>query len=581
MLLKLLRSVFRPRPRVDPLVNRGLALRKEGRWREAEQVLREAVTKFPRDAVAATNLAIVLLDQDQAAQGASWLLRALEHDPRFAPAHYNLANLHRSSGRRDQALAHYRAAVDSDPGFAPAREELLHCLLEVCDWDRAELQAAALRELIARRPEAEWKRHVSPLTALYLGLDPALRKRIAAFHAGECAQGVKPVVHNIAAGDASARLRIGYLSRDFRDHPVGHLLGNVFALHDRTRVEVFAFSHGTDDGSVYRGSIASAADHFIDAHAMADTELAGRIVQAGIHVLIDLAGHTTGNRLAVLARRPAPVQAHYLGFPATTGAPYVDYFITDRVATPPALAGEFTEQLAYLPHCFMVSDGADAASGGAVTRAAEGLAEDAVVYCNFNTASRITRDNFRAWLDILRAVPFSVLWLQGGSALTLANLRKEAQDSGMDPARLIFAQRAPTKAAHLARLALADLTLDTFGWYNGHSSTSDALWACVPVLTTPAASFAGRVAASLVNAAELPELAVRDREEYVATAIRLGNDRAQLAALKSKLKGNQRTAPFFDTRETVRGLEAVYRAMWNVARAGKSARTIDIAAESA
>lgn len=581
MLLKLLRSVFRPRSRVDPLVNRGLALRKEGRWREAEQVLREAVTKFPRDAVAATNLAIVLLDQDQAAQGASWLQRALEYDPRFAPAHYNLANLHRASGRRDQALAHYQSAVDADPGFAPAREEFMHCLLEVCDWDRAELQAAALRGLIARRPETEWMRYVSPLTALYLGLDPALRKRIAAFHARECAQGVQPIVHHIAAGDAPARLRIGYLSRDFRDHPIGHLLGNVFALHDRTRFEVFAFSYGPDDGSVYCRSIAAAADHFIDAHAMTDGELAAHIVQAGIHVLIDLAGHTTGNRLAVLARRPAPVQAHYLGFPATTGAPYVDYFITDRVATPPALAAEFTEQLAYMPRCFMVSDGADAASRDAVTRAAEGLAEDAVVYCNFNNASRITRDNFRAWLDILRAVPSSVLWLHGGAALTLANLHKEAQCCGMDPARVVFAQRAPTKAAHLARLALADLALDTFGWYNGHSSTSDALWGGVPVLTTPAASFAGRVAASLVNAAELPELAVRDRDEYVATAIRLGNDRAQLAALKRKLAASRHTAPFFDTRCIVRDLEAVYRAMWNASRDGKGARTIDIAAESA
>jgi len=580
MLWKLLRSAFRPRADADTLVSRSLALRKEGRLRDAEQVLREAVTEFPRDAVAATNLAVVLLEQDQAGQGAALLQQALEYDPRCAPAHYNLANLLRASGRRDQALEHYRSAVDCDPDFAPAREEFMHCLLEVCDWDRAGAEADALRKLIASRPAKEWMRFVSPFTALYLGLEPALRKQVAAFHAAGFAKGVRPVARNAnAAGVAAGRVRIGYFSRDFRDHPVGHLLGNVFALHDRGRFEVFAFSYGPDDGSAYRKSIAAGVDHFIDARARTDDELAADIAQAGIHVLVDLAGHTTGNRLAVLARRPAPVQVHYLGYPATTGASYVDYFITDHVATPPALTVEFTEQLAYLPHCFMVSDGSDA-HGSDALRDVEGLPAEAVVFCNFNNASRITREIYRSWMEILRAVPAGVLWLQGTSALTIANLRREARDCDIAPERVIFAQRVPTKAMHLARLALADLALDTVGWHNGHSSTSDALWAGVPVLTAPTNSFAGRVAASLMNAAGMPELAVRSLQEYVETAIWLGNDRTQLGALMRKLADNKRTAPFFDTRGIVRSLETAYAAMWETTRAGQKPRTVDFATQS-
>ena len=386
MLWKLLRSAFRPRPSVDSLVNRGLAFRKEGRLRDAEQVLREAVAAFPRDAAALTDLAIVVLEQGRAENGAVLLQRALECEPRFAPAHYNLANLARASGRRDLALDHYQAAVDCDPDFAPAREELMHCLLETCDWDRAENQANALHAVIARLPAAEWMRRVSPLTASYLQLAPALCKEVAAYHAAGYASGVQPVAKNSAAGDEPARLRIAYLSPDFRDHAVGHLLGNALSLHDRARFEVFAFSYGADDGSAYRAAIASAVDCFVDGRDRTDAELAADISRAGIQVLIDLAGHTTGNRLAVLARRPAPVQVHYLGYPATTGAKYIDYFITDHVATPPALAADFSEHLAYLPHCFMASDGADAARAGVAERAAEGLSADAVVFCNFNNA---------------------------------------------------------------------------------------------------------------------------------------------------------------------------------------------------
>ncbi len=577
MLWKLLRAVFKPR--ANSVVERALALRQLGRLSDAEQVLREAVEKFPRDPVVLTNLALALIEQDKQ-EGVPLLLRALECDPEFASAHYNLAHVLRSSGRLDEAIAHYTAANRADFTIAPACEELMHALLEVCDWDRAQVEADKLRARVAGSSATEWMPCVSTSTAAYLGLDLASRKQVARYHAEEFARAARPIRRGPRSKDEPGRIRIGYLSRDFRDHPVGHLMRGAFALHDRARFEAYAFSYGPDDGSVYRKSIAAGADHFVDFSAKTDEQAAAEISAAGIDILIDLAGHTTGNRLAILARRPAPVQVHYLGYPRTTGAAYLDYFITDHVATPPECAAEFTEQLAYLPRCYMVSNGLDAEQSGNGTRADHGLPENAFVFCNFATSSRITRGVFEMWMEILRALPSGVLWLKNSHALTEKNLRNEAQRCGIDPDRLVFAQRVGSKVVHMARLGLADLALDTIGWYNGHTSTSDMLWAGVPVLTVPGDTFASRVAASLVTAAGIPELSVRNIQEYAETAIRLGNDRAQLGALTRKLADNKCTAPFFDTRQIVRDLEAAYSAMWDTYRAGHSARTIDLATQS-
>ena len=566
MLRNLLRSAFGPRDQPDTLVNRSLALRREGRLRDAEQLLREAADQFPGDAAVATNLGIVLLEQDRGEDGVASLQRALEIDPRFAPAHYNLANVMRASGRRGDAVEHYQAAVDADPGFTHAREELMNCLAEICDWERADRVEKQLHATISNDTSGRWMRAIAPITALRLGLTPAQVKAVSEYHAAECARGIVPVRRDIVvdapAPPRPARLRIGYLSRDLRDHAVGHLLANAFALHDRTQFEIYAFSYGVDDGSKYRKAIESGVDRFIDAHAMTDGELAAVIAAAGIHVLVDLAGHTTGNRMAVLARRPAPVQAHYLGYATTTGAAYIDHFISDQVATPRSMADAFSEKLVYLPSCFMVSDGADAPNFadrlGAFADAT--FDPDALVFCNFNNGSRITREDFSSWMEILREVPGSVLWLQGANALMVGNLREEAAECGVNAERLIFAERVPTKHDHLKRLSRADLMLDTIGWHTGHSTASDALWAGVPVLTVPGQHFANRVAASLASAAGLPELVRCDRADYVRAAVRLGQDRTLLALTKHRL--GERTSPFFDTRMRVRDLEAAYLKMW-------------------
>ncbi len=565
MLLKFLRAAMRPGANSRSAINRALALRREGRLAEATQILREAAVEFPQDALTATNIGVFLLEQDQGPEGVRWLERALELDPACAPAHYNLANIMRGSGERALAAEHYQAAVDADPEFAPAREELMNCLLEVCDWDKADKVAADLRALIERDAAKEWMRYVSPLSAIALGLSPSEVKRVSAYHAAEYARGIRPVKRPLQPDKNPARLRIAYLSRDLRDHAVGHLLANVFALHDRAKFEVHAFSYGVDDGSSYRKAITAGVEHFVDAHAMSDNELAESIAAAGIHLLIDLAGHTTGNRMAVLARRPAPVQVHYLGFAATTGAPYIDYFMGDRIATPPSNAVDFSEKLARVPHSFMVSDGTDAAHvADDAPRAQPQFPPDAIVFCNFNNGSRITRGDFDAWMEILKGVPDSVLWLQGANAATIANLHALAKAHGIDPARVLFAQRVPTKPEHFARLNRADLMLDTIGWHNGHSTVSDALWAGVPVLTVPGRYFANRVAASLATAAGLSDFVRSDRADYIRIAIELARERNRLAVAKRGL--GERSAPFFDTRARLHDLEDAYLEMWRQSR---------------
>ncbi|MGZ8212263.1 MAG: O-linked N-acetylglucosamine transferase, SPINDLY family protein [Burkholderiales bacterium] len=554
-----------------PLVQRALDLRARGEFAEAERVLRAALVDHPRDAIVATNLAVALLEREAPDAAVELLQRAIEIDSRCAAAHFNYANVLRASGRLAEAIEHYSAAIRGDPEFTAAPEELMHALLEACDWSRAAGIAQDLRDRAAREPVEKWMRFISPMTAVYLGLDAVTCKQVAAFHANRSLPRAKIASRFAArtsagAGEGRTRISVAYFSRDFRDHAVGRILRRVLALHDRARFEIAAYSFGPDDGSAYRRDIVSSVDRFIDISTLSDDEAAAAIKEARVDVLIDLMGHTTGNRLGVLARRPAPIQAHYLGYAATTGADYIDFFVSDAMATPPEMAPQFTEQISRVPDCFMVTDGADALAAVPSSRAAQALSESAYVFANFNNPSRITSATFELWMQVLKAIPDSILWLRRAHEVAMQNLRREAQAQGVDPARLLFAQRTKEKSEHLGRLALADLALDTLDWYNGHSSTADMLWAGVPVLTCPGQTFASRVAASLVRAAGSPELVAPSHEAYVDAAVRIARDRTQSRELHAQQLEARKSAPFFDTPRLVRGLEAAYEAMYAAER---------------
>lgn len=358
----------------------------------------------------------------------------------------------------------------------------------------------------------------------------------------------------------NTRLRVGYLSGDLRAHAVGYVTAAVFELHDREQFEIFAYDIGPQQEGPQRSRLRQAFDQFIDLNPLSDQEAADRIREDGIDILVDLNGYTAFARTRILARRPAPIQVNWLGFPGSMGASCVDYLVADRIVIPPEDAGHYDESLAYVAHCYLP---VDCRREVAVTpnRSQEDLPEQGFVFCSFNNLYKITPDLFAAWCDLLQALPGSVLWLSTENEEARANLRREAEGNGVEAGRLIFAARRPEMADHLARLRLADLFLDTAP-YNAHSTAIDALWAGVPVLTYSGQTFPSRVAASLLTAAEMPDLIATDREDYLRKAVWLATHPTALKDYRARLAAARDTAPLFDCSRFTRDLEVLYQRMW-------------------
>jgi protein O-GlcNAc transferase len=326
--------------------------------------------------------------------------------------------------------------------------------------------------------------------------------------------------------------------------------------HDREKFEVIGLGTNADDGSPQRRRLIAAFDRFVDVHQQAPFSVAEQIRALEVDVLVDLNGHTQGDSFDILSYRPAPVQASWLGYAGTTAAPFIDYVLADRTVAPDPSA--YTEKLAYLPNCFFPLD-TSRKLGKLPSRAEAGLPQEAFVFCSFNNNWKLTEPVFAIWMRLLAAVPQSVLWLKQADGKAKVNLLAAAKARGIQADRLIFAPPAPLDV-HLARHQLADLFLDTLP-YNAHATACDALWAGLPVLTRRGAAYAGRVAASLLTAAGLPELITETAEDYESLALALTRDPARLRALREKLAANRATAPLFDTPRQARDMEAAYRQM--------------------
>jgi len=573
MLLSLFDRVLRD-GRLRKVVARATAALNVGDVHHVVELLVPAYRDAPAHPAVLTLLGQALIASDQLDQGVALLEKAVSVAPSFPDARIVIARQLQYAGQIKLALEHLRVALQHAPDSAAVRRAILRPLLETCDWTAVEHERTTLRAMAdARKP---WTAYATPMDVLLLGLPSAERRTSAQARAREIRhwEGSNGRLAKRRA-PVDGRMRIGYLSGDFRDHPVTHLAGNLFRRHDRSRFEVHAFSYGRDDGSSCRKQVMADADRFIDVRGRANAAIAEAIRDAGIDVLIDLAGHTDGSRLGVLAHRPAPVQAHYLGYPATTGAEFVDYFLADRVVAPSILDEEFTERFVRLPGCFMISD-ESIASCAATERAVNELPEKAFVFVNFNQSSRIDRSIFEIWMEILAAVPDSVLWLKYSNDLAREALRAQAVSKGIEPHRIVFAPDVPDKHTHVARLQLADLGLDTVGRYNGHTSTADALWAGVPVVTTATDCFPGRVAASLLLAAGMDDCVVSDVAAYKAFAIRYAMDRGLQRTIRSRLAAARKHAPFFRPERVVHALESAYIAMWERWNAGRMPAAFDL-----
>jgi predicted O-linked N-acetylglucosamine transferase (SPINDLY family) len=336
-------------------------------------------------------------------------------------------------------------------------------------------------------------------------------------------------------------------------------LVGVLEHHDRRRVEVIGVSLRPSGEGVFERRVRSAFDVSIDASSLSDLDAALAIRDAGVDIAVDLMGFTEGSRMSIFAYRPASIQVSYLGFAATTGAPFMDYLLADEVVIPASMDSYYDEQVVKLPHCYLPTDDRRLI-GVTPTRHAAGLPERRFVFCAFSKAHKITPTLFAIWLRLMGAVPDSVLWLSDMGGQAREHLEHTAERAGVSKHRLVIAPRVADNSTHLARLALADLYLDTLP-YNAHSTACDALWAGVPVLTCAGRSFATRVASSALVAAGLPELVADDLADYERRALELASQPGRLDALRSRLVGNGTSCPLFDTARYTRDLEAAYRGM--------------------
>jgi protein O-GlcNAc transferase len=453
--------------------------------------------------------------------------------------------------RFPEALAAYGQLHAADRQNPYALGGAAVAAMQMCDWATVEKLRPAVEAGVARGTAI-----VPPFLFLGFSGDPALQLCCARNAVAELGL---PAVPPLWRGEryGHQRLRIGYLSADYCQHPVALLLAEVIEGHDRMRFEVLGFSTGPDDGSAIRGRMAKAFDQFIDLRRRGAAESAALIRRLEVDILVDLTGHTEGDHFAILNYRPAPVQVNWLGYPGTDGAPSLDYILADRTVAPPGHEPFFSEKIVRLPDCYFPT--AYDPSPPAPTRAEAGLPETGFIFASFNNSWKITRDVFFVWLRLLKAVPGSVLWLLDANDAFQDNLRHAASAAGLDPARLIFAPRTDTDG-HLARQQLADLMLDTSP-YNGHMTTSDALWAGVPLVTMLGTAFAGRVAASQLETVGLPELITSSLEDYEALALALAKDPARLAALRARLAAARASSPLFDSDRMRQNIEDALLAM--------------------
>ena len=538
----------------------GVSLINQGRGEDALAVFLEAARLAPHSAEANNNAGNVLSDLGRTEEAIPYLEKAIAAQPDLADAHHNLGMIYQSLKRHEQAAASLERALALAPEASYTLSYLVGSELALCRWERIEPRIAALREQVRGRGIA-----AAPFIFVAVSPSPEEQRRCAELHVRERFPAT-PAPTAQGARTAHERIRVAYLSADFHEHATAQLAAGLFERHDRDKFEVFGVSYGADDGSPMRRRLAAAFDRFIDVRREGDAAVAAMLRNWEIDIAVDLKGHTTDARPGILAHRPAPVQASWLGFPGTSGAPFIDYVIADRVVLPADEQRFYSEKVVYLPDSYQVNDSTRRVGTG-MTRAAAGLPAREFVFCCFNNSYKIAPEMFGLWMRLLQFSPGSVLWLLEDSPAASANLRRAAQARGVAPDRVVFAPRM-ANAEHLARHRLADLFLDTLP-YNAHTTGSDALWAGLPLLTCAGSSFAGRVAESLLRAVGLPELVTRSLTEYEALALKLAQAPALAAELRTKLERNRAAAPLFDTDRFRRHLEAAYTTMAQRAQRGE------------
>jgi len=534
----------------DALTNLGNALRELGRHAQALTCYERALAIRPDAPESHYNRALTLQELHRHEDAVAGYERALALRPGYIEAHYNRGVVLQDSRRPEDAALAFARLLEIAPDCPYAAGKLGYLKLLCCDWrSYHDALARLIDDVNAGR------RVCDPFSFTALSNTAAAQLACATTYA---ADKYPPAATPLWSGEHyhHDKIRVAYLSADFHEHATTHLMAGLFEHHDSDRFDITAISFGPDRQDSMRSRLVDAFDHFIDVRAKTDREVALLLRALEIDIAVDLKGYTQGGRTGILARRPAPVQINYLGMPATMGASYIDYIIADPRVIPPGDHPHYSERILYLPDSYQATDDRRQIDAHTPSRAELALPEDGFVFCCFNNNYKITPELFTIWMRLLHQVSGSVLWLLEDNPVATRNLRTEAQLRGIAPERLVFAPRVPA-GAHLARHRRADLFLDTLP-YNAHTTASDALWAGLPVLTCTGETFAGRVAASLLDAVGLSELITHDLDRYAALALALARHPERLREIRTRLARNRDICPLFATDRFRRHLESAY-----------------------
>ena len=523
----------------------------------ALQVLQSLSEDAPRDHDYYNALGNALFQTREPRLAVDAYFKALALKVDSAIVHYRLGLAFMDLAMDLEAAECFRTAISLDDGAtrALALSLVVQTNRQACEWTQDAADTRALLEAVDR-DDPEIARLLLPFALISIESTPAQQRRLGERRMAGLTGALVPLP---APGPRRpGRIRVGYLSSDFYHHATAVLMTELLERRDTTRFETFLYSHSRDDDSEIGRRVRAACEHYVDIRDTGNCAVANRIRDDGIDILIDLKGHTRDSRMELMSYRPAPVQAAYLGYPATTGAPFIDYFIGDRVTTPLAHAAHYTEQIAQLDGCYQPNDAARPLPP-CPARAELGLPDDAVVLCCFNQTYKLSPNMLDLWARILADAARSVLWMLAWNPHAKENLLRELAARGVAPQRVFFAVKLDL-ASHIARLRSADLFLDTWPC-NAHTTASEALWAGVPVLTVPGPTFASRVAASLVTAVGLPDLACASEADYVALATGLANEPDTLRGIKTHLDTHRRQLPLFDAERLARDMDALLTRM--------------------
>ena len=554
---------------INTLYNIGNALRKKNKLDEALFNYQKVLSLDPNYVDIYNNIGVTLVNKNKINEAIIYYQKVISLNPDHKDAHVNLGNAFQKLNKFPEAIEYYKKSLEIEYS-AKAFDNLFHCYQRCCDWREYNHSREKIIAAVNGNQEG-----YSPFVFLGLSESPSAQQQCASIFVAKNYPPSKKTLW-INQRYQHDKIKIAYISADFRNHPISYLMVELFELHNKNRFETIAISLQAEDSSEIGQRIKCAFSQFIDVSSKSDEDIALLIRELEIDITVDLMGFTQHSKTGIFAYRPAPIQVSYLGYLGTMGADYIDYLLADVTLIPTEHQDYYSEKIVYLPHSFQVNDSTLAIADKVITRAEMGLPEQGFVFCCFNNNYKITPTVFDSWMRILHQVEDSVLWLLAGNRDAKTNLQLAATARGINPERICFANRLPI-SEYLTLHRLADLFLDTSP-YNAGATASAALWAGLPVLTYLGNTFSGRMAASLLNAIGLPELITTSFQDYEALAVQLATHPEQLTALKQKLADNRLTYPLFNTVLFTQHLESAYVTMWEKYQRGEAAESFAVGA---